>query len=142
MGPCAIIDPTVPARLPCPVRVLAALLVGWVPVALALEASAALSRVVGYGWLAVLLLVARVLMAGLAFVAGRALWAMEPHARRTAQAWLVLDVVVTGLTLAAPYFPGNWLPGMRGWVFAAVVAFNGAWFLYLSVSRRVRACWP
>jgi hypothetical protein len=122
--------------------VLAGLLAGWVPISLALEASAALSRVVGYGWPAALLLLARVIVAGLAVVAGRALWTVEPHARRLAQAWLVLDAIVTGVTLATPYFPGNWLPGMRRWAFAGVTAFNGAWFAYLGVSRRVRACWP
>jgi len=124
------------------VLVLAGLLAVWVPVAFALEAAAALPRVVGYGWRAGLLLVARVVVAGLAVVAGRALWAAAPHARRLAQAWLALDVAVSALTLATPYFPGGWLPGMRPWAFAAVAAFDGAWFVYLSVSRRVRACWP
>jgi len=122
--------------------VLAGLLAGWVPIALALEASAALPRLLSYGWRAVLLLAVRALLAGLAVVAGRALWRGDPAARRLAQAWLVLDVIVTGVTLATPYFPGNRLPGTRSRALAAAAAFDGAWLAYLALSRRVRACWP
>ena len=129
-------------RPPLPVRVLAGLLVAWVPASLALEASAALPRLVGYGWPAALLLGARAFVAGLAFLAGRALWAVEPYGRRLAQAWLVLDVVATWLVLTTPYFPGNWLPGTRWRALAGAAAFNLAWLLYLARSRRVRECWP
>jgi hypothetical protein len=115
--------------------------VAWVPVAFALEASAALPRLVTYGWPGALVLAARVLATGLGIAAGRALWRVEPHARRLAQAWLVLDVAVTWLTLATPYFPSNRLPGTRAWEMAGVVALDGAWLVYLATSSRVRACW-
>lgn len=129
-------------RPPVPVRVLAGLLIGWVPASLALEASAALPRIVSYGWPAALLLLVRVFVAGLAFFTGRALWAVDPHGRRLAQGWLVLDLVVTWLVLTTPYFPGNWVPGMRRLALAGAAAFNGAWLAYLALSKRVRECWP
>lgn len=129
-------------RPPIPARVLAGLLVAWVPLSFALEASAALPRLVGYGWPAAPLIAARVAVASLAVVAGRALWRAEPHALRLAQAWLVLDVLVAWWTLATPYFPANRLPGTRAWLLAGVAAFDGSWLLYLARSSRVRACWP
>jgi hypothetical protein len=128
-------------RPPLPVRILAVLLVVWVPVSLALEASAGLPRLVAYGWPAMVLLTVRAFVAGLAVVAGRALWSVEPHGPRLARAWLVLDAIVMGVTLATPYFPSNRLPGTRVWAWAGVAAINGMWLVYLGASRRVRACW-
>jgi hypothetical protein len=128
-------------RLPAPIRVLAFVLLLWVPFSLALEASAGLSRLVHFGVPAIALLLLRIGVTGLGVAAGRALWAVQPSAVQLAQAWLVLDVAVTALTLATPYFPSNRLPGARGRDLAMAVAFNAAWFVYLRVSARVKACW-
>ena len=128
-------------RLPAPVRVLALVLLFWVPFSLALEASAGLPRLVHYGVPAIALLLLRIGVAGLGVAAGRALWAVQPSAVQIAQAWLVLDIAVTALTLATPYFPSNRLPGARRRDLAVAVAFNAAWFVYLRVSPRVKACW-
>ena len=126
---------------PFPARLLALLLLTWVPASLALEASSSLVRLTLHGTPAFALLLARVLVAGLGIAAGRALWTAHPSALSMARAWLVLDVVVTALTMATPYFPSNRLPGTRWHVVALALAVNGAWLLYLSVSPGVRACW-
>jgi hypothetical protein len=136
---------TVPAAavppLPLSVRVLAIALVAWVPLSLALEASSGLTRLLGYGVPAVALLLARVVVAGLAVAAGRALWTRHPAALQLTRTWLVVDLVVTGVTLATPYFPSNRLPGGRWRDFAIAVVANAACLAYLHVSPKVRACW-
>lgn len=129
------------AAPPFPTRLLALLLLTWVPASLALEASSSLARLTLHGIPAFALLLARVLVAGVGIAVGRALWTTHPSALSMARAWLVLDVAVTALTMATPYFPSNRLPGTRWHVVALALAVNGAWLLYLGVSPRVRACW-
>lgn len=131
-----------PPRLPIPVRVFALILMAWVPLSLALDASSGLTRLVQYGAPAIALLLLRVSVAGLAVAAGRALWTAQPSALQLARAWLVLDVMSTALTLATPFFPSNRLPGERERDLAISIVVNGAWFAYLNASRRVKACWP
>lgn len=130
------------SRLPLPVRLLAIALVTWIPFLVAVEASSGLARLLAYGVPAIALLLARVAVAGLAVAAGRALWTRQPSALQLARAWLVLDVIVSAITLATPFFPSNRLPGGRGREFVITLVVNGACFLYLSTSSRVRACWP
>ena len=135
-------SPSAPrAAPPFPTRLLALLLLTWVPASLALEASSSLARLTLHGIPAFALLLARVLVAGVGIAVGRALWTTHPSALSMARAWLVLDVAVTALTMATPYFPSNRLPGTRWHVVALALAVNGAWLLYLGVSPRVRACW-
>jgi len=129
------------SRLPLPVRLLAIVLVTWVPFSMGVEASSGLARLLAYGVPAIALLLARVAVAGLAVAAGRALWTRQPSALQLARAWLVLDVAVSAITLATPFYPSNRLPGGRARDFAITLVVNGACLVYLCASARVRACW-
>jgi hypothetical protein len=124
------------------VRLLAAFLVGWEPLALALVASSALERLLHYGVPALALLGYRMLVTGIGLAAGRALWTGRPGGVRLARMWAVAAAIATGVTFWTPYFPSNRVPGTKGPTLAAILLFDAAVYAYLTRSARVRAAFP
>lgn len=124
------------------VRAIAAFLVGWEPLALALVASSALERLLDYGAPAIALLAYRMLVTGVGLAAGRALWAGRRGGVRLARAWAVAAAVGAVMTFATPYFPSNRVPGTKGPTLAAILTFDAAVFAYLTRGARVRAAFP
>lgn len=124
------------------VRVLAAFLVGWEPLALALVASSALERLLYYGLPAIVLLLYRMFVTGVGLAAGRALWAGRRGGVRLARVWAPAAAVGTVVTFATPYFPSNHVPGTRGPTLVAILLFDVLVFAYLTRAARVRAAFP
>jgi hypothetical protein len=114
------------------------LLVVWEPLSFALTASSALSRLVGYGVPAVLLLGYRGFVVGLGIAAGRALWTVQPLGPRLGQWWAVLHAVGDVLTLSTPFFPSNRVPGTKGWSLALLIVLDVLCWTWLRYSPRVR----
>jgi hypothetical protein len=125
--------------LPVPSLVIVVFLVVGQPLALALTAAAALSRLALYGSPAYLLLLFRAFTAGLGLAAGRSLWARRADGRHLAAWWAVADACATTLTLATPFFPSNRLPGTKGPELAAWLLLDALVLLYVLRSRRLRA---
>jgi hypothetical protein len=126
------------ARPPWPARLLAFLLVVWEPALFALTASAALERLLFYGWPAVLLLSYRALIVGLGIAAGRSLWTLSPAGPRLARWWALSHAVAVLLTFGTPYFPSNRVPGTKGPTLAMLLAWDAAWWAWLRWSPRLR----
>lgn len=111
-------------------RLLAALLVVYEPLNLALTAAALLPGLPDRPWTATALLVVRLAATGFAVAAGRALWDARPGS-------LVLARWATGLNLATAVivattrvWPSQRPPGIRGPAAAVTVAWYAAWFLW------------
>jgi hypothetical protein len=110
---------------------LAVILTVWEPLALALVVAPRLGSIGFYGWPAVALLIARLLVAGLGVAAGIALWRDAPGARRLAGAALVLGMISSAVSLGTSILPSNLPPGDAAFWIALVVAHNSAWLVYL-----------
>lgn len=115
---------------------LGALLLVWEPLSFAWTASAAFSRVVGLGGVALALLVFRGIAAGVCIAAGRALFAKHDHGTTLAAVALALSAIGAVCTHLTPYFPSNAAPSERPWRLAATLAYYALWSIVL---LRVRA---
>jgi len=127
-----------PAR-PVLVIALSAVLLVWQPLSLATTMSGLVEelsiRGAGLGFI----LLARLLAAGLGIAAGLALFQVKPGAVAIAKASLVVSAAVDVLVYATPYSPRNRPPGDSTIVLIASLIYYGAWFAYLTRSKRVRA---
>jgi NADH:ubiquinone oxidoreductase subunit K len=117
---------------------LCILLTVWNPATLAFVAAGRLENA-GATNFALMLLGIRVVVTGVGVAAGMALWRRRAAAVELAKASLVLSAleVVGRLSLRAGVSEAP--PGMRLPLALALVVYNGAWYLYLEKSRRVRA---
>ena len=88
--------------------------------------------------LAVILL-ARLLSAGLGIAAGLALFQVKPGAVTIAKASLVYSAIVDVIVYVTPYSPNNRPPGDATIILVASLVYYGLWFGYLTRSKRVRA---
>jgi hypothetical protein len=127
-----------PAR-PALVITLSALLLVWQPLSLAATMSGLVEelsiRGVGLGFI----LLARLLAAGLGIAAGLALFHLKPGAVNLTKASLVVSAAVDVLAYATSYSPHNRPPGDSTIILIASLISYGAWFAYLTRSKRVRA---
>jgi hypothetical protein len=117
-----------------PRRLLAVLLVAWEPASFALYASSLLFRLVERGPLAVAALAAHLVVTGVGLAAGLALWSDRPGATTLARLALVLSASLTLGTFATSAFPPAAPPGLAGPLTALMLAYDAAWFVYLSVA--------
>ena len=85
-----------------------------------------------------IILVARLLAAGLGIAAGLALFQLKPGAVAIAKASLVFSAIVDVVVYATPYSPNNRPPGDATIVLAASLLYYGIWFVYLVRSKRVQ----
>src|SRR6266850_5258454 len=127
--------PASPAR---PARVLAALLLVWQPINLAFTISGAVDELSMRGAGLGIILVARLLAAGLGIAAGLALFQLKPGAVTIAKTSLVFSAIVDVVVYATPYSPNNRPPGDATIILAASLLYYGIWFAYLVRSKQVQ----
>ena len=117
---------------------LCILLTIWNPAALAVVAA---SRVAGTGitTFAFTLLAIRLVVTSVGVAAGMALWHRRPGAVALAKAALILAAIEAIGRLATRAGLSEAPPGTRLPLALAAIFYNGAWYMYLEKSRRVRA---
>jgi hypothetical protein len=118
--------------------VLCALLLVWQPLSLGLVASSALGSLAFSGWPLALVLLTRVVVAGVGIAAGLALLGRRPGSVTLAKAALVLSAASDVFVYTTPFFPSNLAPGQTPLYIAVSVAYSAVWIVYLSRSTRVR----
>jgi hypothetical protein len=128
--------------LPLGILLLIAILAIWNPVSLALQASSAVWSIGTRSTLSLMFLAARLLITGIGIAAGIALWRRRPGAVWLAKLALVLFAVEAVARLSTRSDLGSAPPGTRLPLAVFIVAHNAAWYLYLQLSRRVRAVMP
>jgi hypothetical protein len=125
--------------LPLGVLLLVFILAVWNPASLALHAASTVWSIETRPALSLVFLAIRFVLAGIGVAAGIALWLRRPGAPSLAKLALVLFGIETAVRLSIRIDVGNTPPGMRLPLAAFVVLHNAAWYLYLHLSRRVRA---
>ena len=113
---------------------LCVLLCVWEPANLALSASGDLAALTTDTVVRSAFLVFRVLVASVGVAAGVALWNDRDHAFGLAKSALVLSAVLAVIRFS--WYPGNTPPGLRLPYALVFIGYNGAWFLYLTVTGR------
>jgi hypothetical protein len=128
-------------RPPVWIFVLVFILTIWNPASLALRAASAVSSLSSPSTLSLAFLVLRIVVAGIGVAAGIALWVRRPGAVWLAKLALVLIAVETSVRMASRTGLSYAPPGTRLPLALGVALHNGAWYLYLQLSRRVRAAY-
>ena len=119
--------------------VFCGLLLVWQPFNLAMTISGLVDELSIRGAGLGVILLARLLAAGLGISAGLALLQVKPGAVSIAKASLLFSAVVDIAVYATPYSPSNRPPGDATIILIASLLYYVAWFTYLLRSRRVRA---
>ena len=115
------------------------LLLVWQPISLALTMSGLVDELSVRGAGLGIILLARLLGAGLGIAAGLALFQLKPGAVSIAKASLVFSALVDIVVYATPYSPNNRPPGDATIVLGASLLYYAVWFAYLTRSKRVQA---
>ncbi len=118
---------------------LCATLLVWQPINLAFTMSGLVDELTVRGPGLGIILLARLLGAGLGIAAGLALFEVKPSAVSIAKASLVFSAAVDIAVYATPYSPDNRPPGDATIVLAVSLLYYCVWFAYLLRSKRVRA---
>jgi len=118
--------------------VFCVLLLVWQPVNLALTMSALVGQLSTRGAGLAIILLARLLSAGLGIAAGLSLFQLKPGAVTIAKASLVFSALIDIVVYATPYAPDNRPPGDATIVLVVSLAYYAIWFAYLLRSKRVR----
>jgi hypothetical protein len=119
--------------------VLCALLLVWQPLNLGLTVAGLVDELALRGPGLAVILLARLLAAGLGIAAGLSLVQLKPGAVTMAKASLAFSAIVDGIVYATPYSPNNRPPGDATIILIASLIYYGAWFAYLARSKRVQA---
>ncbi len=119
--------------------VLCALLLVWQPVNLAFTMSGLVDELSMRGAGLGIILLARLMAAGLGIAAGLALFQQAPGAVVIAKASLVFSALIDIAVYATPYSPSNRPPGDATIILAGSLVYYGIWLAYLARSKRVRA---
>ena len=109
---------------------LAALLVVYEPLSLALTAAAVLPGLADRGWPATALLVVRLAVTGFGFIVGRNLWTRAPGAMALARWATGLNLATAVLVATTRIWPSSLAPGIRGPAATVTVAWYAGWFLW------------
>jgi len=118
---------------------LCGLLLVWQPINLSLTMSGLVDELSVRGAGLGIILLARLVAAGLGIAAGLALFQLTPGAVSIAKASLVFSATVDVVVYATPYSPNNRPPGDATVILAASLLYYGIWFAYLIRSKRVQA---
>lgn len=118
---------------------LCILLAIWNPAALAVVAAGRVGGGVPPSTLVLALLGVRLVVTSVGVAAGMALWNKRTGAVPLAKASLVLSALEAIGRLSTRAGLSEAPPGTRLPLAIALILFNGAWYLYLEKSRRVRA---
>jgi hypothetical protein len=119
--------------------ILVLLLTIWNPASLALQASAIAWSLIGRSTPSLLFLAARFLITSLGVAAGIALFLRRPGAVWLAKLALALFGVEAVARLSTRADLSTAPPGTRLPLALLVIVHNAGWYLYLRLSRRVRA---
>lgn len=119
--------------------VLCALLLVWQPLNLGMTMAGVVDELSRRGPGLAVILLARLLAAGLGIAAGLSLFQVKPGAVTIAKASLVYSAIVDVIVYATPYSPNNRPPGDATIILVASLVYYGLWFGYLTRSKRVRA---
>jgi len=111
--------------------VLSFLLLAWQPISLALTMSGLVDELSMRGAGLGVILLARLLGAGLGIAAGLALFQRAPGAITIAKASLVYSAIADLVVYATPYSPNNRPPGDATIIVIVSLLYYGAWFAYL-----------
>jgi len=122
--------------------VLCVLLLVWQPFSLALTTAETLEGLSLRGPGLAIILIVRLLAAGLGIAAGIALFQRQTGAVSIAKASLVFSAAVDVLIYATPYYPNNRPPGDAIIVLMISLVYYAVWFAYLSRSKRVISTFP
>ena len=125
--------------MPPGILLLIVILTVWNPVSLAVQAASALSDINSRSVLSITFLAARFLGTGVGLAAGTALWMKRPGAVQLAKVSLVVLAIEAAVRLSTRVDLGSAPPGTRLPLAIFIVAHNAGWYLYLHLSRRVRA---
>jgi len=112
--------------------VLCGLLLVWQPLNLGLTMAGLVDELSLRGPGLAVILLARLLAAGLGIAAGISLFQLAPGAVSIAKASLVFSAVVDVIVYATPYSPNNRPPGDATIILIASLVYYGGWFAYLS----------
>jgi hypothetical protein len=118
---------------------LCGLLLVWQPINLALTMSGLVDELSTRGPGVGLILLMRLLGAGLGIAGGLALFQVKPGAVSIAKASLIFSAIVDVVVYATPYSPNNRPPGDATIILAVSIVYYAIWFAYLARSKRVRA---
>lgn len=116
---------------------LCGLLTVWEPINLGLFASGVLPRILDRP-AAIAVLVLRLAVTSLGVAGGIALATGKPHGVTLTKMALALSIVPLVVSLWTPYFPRNHVPGSEAGTLIAALAYNAAWYVYLSRSQQVK----
>lgn len=117
-------------------RVVAALLVVWEPLTLALAASASIESLVDRGPASVAFLVVRLAVAGLGIAAGMRLWRGRPGGIVLARWSLTLTLAATIAAHTTRLWPTTLPPGLSGPAFAAGLMWYAGWLAWTVVQKQ------
>ena len=118
--------------------VLCALLLVWQPLNLGLTMAGLVDELSRRGPGLAVILLARLLAAGLGIAAGLSLFQLKPGAVTLGKASLAFSAIIDVIVYATPYSPNNRPPGDATIILAGSLIYYGVWFAYLSRSRRVK----
>ncbi|MEP7309991.1 MAG: hypothetical protein ABJA98_31160 [Acidobacteriota bacterium] len=121
---------------------LCLLLMIWQPFVVGLTASRVLDSIAIGGVSVALVLLLRLMVAGLGVAAGLALINRRDGAVNLARVVLGVSAATDVFVYVTPYFPSNRGPGETPIFVAVSLIYYAAWIAYLSRSRRVRRTFP
>jgi hypothetical protein len=125
--------------VPVGIVLLVFILTIWNPGTLALNAASVVWSMDSRPALSVAFLAARLIITSIGVAAGIALWLRRPGAVSLAKLSLALFGIEAAIRLTSRADLGGAPPGTRLPLALFVILHNAAWYLYLHLSRRVRA---
>lgn len=124
--------------MPVWILLLIFILTIWNPATLALHAASTVSTMESRSGLSLALVGARLIITSIGVAAGIALWLKRPGALWLAKLALVLFAIEAVVRLSSRVDIGSAPPGTRLPLAIFIIVHNGAWYLYLQRSRRIR----
>jgi hypothetical protein len=128
-------------RIPLWILPLIFILTVWNPATLALRAASTVWNIESRSTLSLVFLAARLIITSVGVAAGMALWLRRPGAVWLAKLSLILFGVEAVVRLSSRVDLGSAPPGTRLPLAVFIILHNGAWYVYLQISRRVRAAY-
>jgi hypothetical protein len=123
------------------ILVLIFILTIWNPGTLALHAASTVWNIGARSTLSIIFLGARLAITSVGVAAGIALWLRRPGAVWLAKLALILFGIEAVMRLSTRIDLSSAPPGTRLPTALFVIAHNAGWYLYLQLSRRVRAAY-
>ncbi len=127
------------SRPPIAIYVLIFILTVWNPAGLALHAASTVWSLPSRSTLSLMFLGARLALTSVGVAAGMALWLQRPGAVWLAKLALILFGLEAVVRLATRVDLSSAPPGTRLPLALFLILHNAGWYLYLQISRRVRA---